>query len=154
MCSADSILSFILAGAVHKVFLTIEGKNNYENLVFEDLKASGFEAVQLRSGGVIQARELKASIAKEERESIKEIIALGDEKDLYTARSRSVYQELRDRKIALFIDRLPQGYWEIRYRLRAEVPGKFHVLPVIAHAMYTPAIRANGKEIRLSIRDR
>lgn len=137
-----------------EVVLSIEGKNNYEYLVFEDLKAGGLEAVQLRSGGVIQARELKASIAKEETESIKEIIALADEKDRYTARSRSVYQELRDRKIASFIDRLPQGYWEIRYRLRAEVPGEFHALPVIAHAMYTPEIRANGKEIRLSIRDR
>ncbi len=137
-----------------EVVLTIEGKNNYEYLVFEDLKAAGLEAVQLRSGGMIQAREIKATIAREEAESIKEIIATGDEKDRYTLRSRSVYQELRDRKIASFVDRLPEGYWEIRYRLRAEVPGEFHALPVIAHAMYTPEIRANGKEFRLSIRDR
>ena len=136
-----------------KLSSPLKGKNNYEYLVFEDLKAAGLEAIQLRSGGVIQARELKASIAREEAESIKGIIAPGDGKDRYTARSRSVYQELRDRKIASFVDRLPQGYWEIRYRLRAEVPGEFHVLPVIAHAMYTPEIRANGKELRLSIRD-
>ena len=28
-----------------------------------------------------------------------------------------------DRKVALFIDKLPQGVWEIRYELRAEIPG-------------------------------
>jgi hypothetical protein len=29
-------------------------------------------------------------------------------------RRRGVYQELRDRKVALFIDNLPEGVWEIR----------------------------------------
>lgn len=137
-----------------EVVLTVEGKNNYEYLVFEDLKAAGLETVQVRSGGVIQARELKSSVAQEEAMSIKDGITPGDEKDRYTERSRSVYQELRDRKIVSFIDRLPQGYWEIRYRLRAEVPGEFHALPVIAHAMYVPEIRANGSEFRLTISDR
>ena len=145
---------YLESGERVEVVLTIEGKNNYEYLVFEDLKAAGFEAVQLRSGGMIQARELKASIAKEGAKSIEKGIAPGDEKDRYTQRSRPVYQELRDRKIASFIDRLPEGYWEIRYRIRAEVPGDFHALPVLAHAMYVPEIRANGKELRLSIKDR
>ena len=31
----------------------------------------------------------------------------------YTGRSRWVYQELRDRKAALFVDKLPEGFWEI-----------------------------------------
>ena len=62
-------------------------------------------------------------------------------------------QELRDRKMALFIDKLPQGIWEIRTTLRAEVPGKFHALPVMGHAMYIPEIRANGAEIRLTVKD-
>ncbi|VAX26819.1 hypothetical protein MNBD_NITROSPINAE05-1006, partial [hydrothermal vent metagenome] len=35
-----------------------------------------------------------------------------------------------------------------------EVPGKFHALPVMAHAMYIPEIRANGQEIRLTVKDR
>ena len=43
-----------------------------------------------------------------------------DEAD-FTGRTRWVYQELRDRKIALFLDKLPEGVWEIRYDLRAEV---------------------------------
>ena len=49
-----------------------------------------------------------------------------------------VYQELRDRKVALFIDKLPQGVWEIRYTLRAEIPGQYHALPVIGQADVRP----------------
>jgi uncharacterized protein YfaS (alpha-2-macroglobulin family) len=71
-----------------------------------------------------------------------------------TGASRYVYQELRDRKVALFLDKLPQGVWEIRYELRAEVPGSFHALPVLGHAMYVPEIRCNGEEIRITVLDR
>ena len=53
----------------------------------------------------------------------------------YTGEARRVYRELRDRKIASFVDRLPQGLWEIRYELRAETPGRFHGLPVVTHAI-------------------
>ncbi|MBU1988332.1 MAG: hypothetical protein KKD94_02520 [Nanoarchaeota archaeon] len=48
----------------------------------------------------------------------------------------------------------PQGIWEIRYDLRAEVPGHFHALPLLGEAMYVPEIRANGAEIRLEVIDR
>ena len=71
----------------------------------------------------------------------------------HTGRTRWVYQELRDRKVALFIDKLPQGVWEIRYDARAEVPGQFHALPVMGHAMYVPEIRGNGAEIRVRVVD-
>jgi len=71
----------------------------------------------------------------------------------YTDRSRWVYQELRDRKIALFLDKLPEGVWEIRYDLRAEVPGQFHALPIVGSAMYVPEIRCNGAEIRLRVEE-
>ena len=71
----------------------------------------------------------------------------------FTGRSRWVYQELRDRKVALFLDKLPEGVWEIRYDARAEVPGTFHALPVLGHAMYVPEIRANGAELRVKVDD-
>ena len=69
----------------------------------------------------------------------------------HTGRSRWVYQELRDRKVALFIDKLPQGIWEIKYDLRAEVPGQFHALPVMGQAMYIPEIKCNGAETRITV---
>ncbi|HYN23676.1 MAG TPA: hypothetical protein VES69_01375 [Pyrinomonadaceae bacterium] len=40
----------VKSGERVEVVLTIEGKNNYEYLLFEDLKPGGLEAVQIRSG--------------------------------------------------------------------------------------------------------
>lgn len=117
-----------------EVVLTVEAKNNYEYLLFEDLKPAGLEAVQVRSGENLYVRELKADGG-------------------FTGRSRWVYQELRDRKVALFIDRLPQGVWQLSYEMRAESPGAFHALPVLGQAMYVPEIRTNGAETRVRVVD-
>lgn len=126
----------IVSGDRMETVVTIEAKNSYEYLLFEDLKPAGLEAVQIRSGENLYAQELRS-----------------DGKG-YTGRTQWVYQELRDRKIALFIDHLPEGKWEIRYDLRAEVPGKFHVLPVVGHAMYVPEIRCNGAETHITVADK
>jgi len=169
--------------------ITIEGKNHYEYLVFEDLKPAGFEAVAVRSGQSLYAKELKRG-AVERKAGQASSRSSNQEKDPrkssgtvlgtkagggslktgrtpmhreqvpvlhstdYTGRSRWVYQELRDRKVAMFIDKLPEGVWELRYDLRAEVPGEFHALPVLGHAMYVPEIRCNGDETRVTVNDR
>jgi uncharacterized protein YfaS (alpha-2-macroglobulin family) len=117
-----------------QVVLTVEAKNNYEYLLFEDLKPAGLEAVQIRSGETMYVREIKSDGG-------------------FTGRSRWVYQELRDRKVALFIDRLPEGVWQLTYEMRAEAPGEFHALPVLGHAMYVPEIRTNGAEARIRVVD-
>ena len=116
----------MLSGERVEVVVTIETKNDYDYLLLEDLKPAGLEAIALQSGTPLYA----------------------------TAKGRSawVYQELRDRKVAMFIDHLPQGIWEIRYTLRAEVPGFFHALPLLGQAMYVPEVRANGEEVRLEVR--
>lgn len=134
----------ISSGERIETVLTIETKNDYEYLLFEDLKPAGFEAVEVRSGEPLYARELKESAVEGDRR--------GDEAD-YTGRTEWVYRELRDRKVAVFANRMPQGVWEIRYDLRAEVPGEFHALPVVGHAMYVPEIRGNGDEVRVTIVD-
>jgi len=72
----------------------------------------------------------------------------------YTGAQRWVYQELRDRQVAEFVDHLPQGVWEIRYDFRAETPGQFHALPVLGRAMYVPEIRCNSAELRVTVADR
>ena len=125
----------VKSGERVEVTLTIEAKNNLEYLLLEDLKPAGLEAVEVQSGRALYARELHPKTKKA------------------TGNTVWVYQELRDRKVALFIDKLPQGLWEITYELRGEVPGDYHALPVIAHAMYVPEIRANGAEIRLKVED-
>ena len=192
----------VQSGERVETLLTIESKNNYEYLMFEDLKPAGLEAVELRSGESLYARELKSGavtrkfsanagaaatpehivqsgetlsgIARANRTSVPALTAanklatdrikVGQKlivpptpgspaNDDYTGRQRWVYQELRDRKVAMFIDKLPEGVWEIRYELRAEVPGQFHALPVLGQAMYVPEIRCNGAEVRLTVQD-
>jgi len=148
----------IVSGERVEVVATIEAKNNYEYLVFEDFKPAGLEAVKIRSGQALYARELKRGAV--ERKFIPEKKdadllarqAASDQVD-YTGRQRWIYQELRDRKVAMFIDKLPEGVWEIRYDLRAEVPGEFHGLPLVGYAMYVPEIRANGAEVRIAVED-
>ncbi len=61
--------------------------------------------------------------------------------------------ELRDEKVAFFLDTLPQGTRRITYKLRAEIPGVFHALPTNGYAMYTPDIRATSDEWRVNILD-
>ncbi len=112
------------------VVVTVESKNDYDYLLFEDLKPAGFEAVELQSGQPLWARNVKSG------------------------QTAWVYQELRDRKVAMFIDHLQQGVWELSYALRAETPGSFHALPLLGQAMYVPEIRANGDEVRVVVKDK
>ena len=139
----------VKSGERVEVVLTVEAKNNYEYLLFEDLKPAGLEAVQIRSGGNVYIRELKSGALTDKNATLMNFTS----KDDFTGRSRWVYQELRDRKVALFVDRLPEGVWQLSYELRAEAPGAFHALPVLGHAMYVPEIRTNGAEARIRVVD-
>jgi hypothetical protein len=61
--------------------------------------------------------------------------------------------ELRDEKVVFFIGLLEQGTHVLRYKMRAETPGKFHALPTTGFAMYAPEVRAISDEMRLRIVD-
>jgi alpha-2-macroglobulin len=139
----------IVTGERVEVVVTLESKNDYEYLMFEDLKPAGFEAVEVKSGQPIQAKEIRADAHKRAVDDLSMEAYLD-----YTGRSHAVHQELRDRKVALFVDKLEQGLWEIRYDLRAEAPGQFHALPVLGHAMYVPEIKCNGDEVRVRVLDK
>jgi uncharacterized protein YfaS (alpha-2-macroglobulin family) len=139
----------VKSGERVEVVLTIEAKNNYEYLLFEDLKPGGLEAVQIRSGDNLFAREIKSGALINKNLGLMNFKSEND----FTGRTRWVYQELRDRKVALFIDHLPEGIWQLSYEMRAEAPGSFHALPVLGHAMYVPEIRTNGAETRIRVID-
>jgi len=128
--------------------VTIEAKNDYDYLLFEDLKPAGFEAVEVRSGESLYAKQLKSASLSQLQTQNSTL-----EGEDFTGQQRWVYQELRDRQTALFIDHLPQGVWQLQYDYRAEVPGKFHALPVLGQAMYVPEIRANSAELRVTVED-
>jgi uncharacterized protein YfaS (alpha-2-macroglobulin family) len=148
----------IKSGERVEVVVTVETKNDYEYLLFEDLKPAGLEAVETRSGEPLYATELKSATVTRKfvdakRPSIeKPSVIQRNPNTGTTGRTEWLYQELRDRKIAIFASRLPQGVWEIRYTLRAEVPGMFHALPLMGQAMYVPEIRANSEEVRVGVR--
>ena len=112
----------VTSGDLIEVELVVNAKNDYEYLVFEDMKAAGFEPVDIRSGA-----------------------SYGD--------GLSSNVELRDEKVAFFVDSLPQGRRVLRYRVRAEAPGSFHALPTNGYAMYAPEVRAISDETRVSVRD-
>lgn len=61
------------------------------------------------------------------------------------------HMELRDTKAVFFITCLPQGVRALTYRLRAETPGRFHVLPARGYAMYAPELRGTSGEGRLGL---
>jgi len=61
------------------------------------------------------------------------------------------FRELRDERAVFFVSMMRQGTHKLSYRLRAEIPGDFHVMPARGHAMYLPDVRAISDELRLSI---
>ncbi|WP_337173798.1 MG2 domain-containing protein [Paludisphaera sp.] len=109
------------SGELVEVELEIESKNDYEYLVFEDLKAAGFEPVEVRSG--------------------------------YNGNDLGAYVEFRDERVSFFVTRLARGKHGVSYRLRAEIPGRFHALPARGAAMYAPELQGNSDEIRLEVTD-
>ncbi len=145
----------VTSGERVEVVLTAEAKNDLEYLVFEDLKPAGLEAVELESGEGLDAREIRSSeVAFRFGKGTPIDAPRWSDPQRFTGRSRGLHAEWRDRKVALFADKLAQGVWELRYELRAEVPGTFHALPVLASAMYVPEIKGNSNEIRLTVAER
>jgi hypothetical protein len=114
-------LDTIKSGDLVEVELEIESKNDYEYILFEDMKAAGFAPVEVRSG--------------------------------YNGNEIGAYVEYRDERVALFVRWLARGRHSVSYRIRAEIPGRFSALPTQASAMYSPELKANSDELKISITD-
>ncbi len=111
------------SGDLVEIELMIESKNDYEYILFEDMKAAGFEPVSQQSGFNTGSKGLPA------------------------------YVEYRDNRVAFFVRWLARGQHSVNYRMRTEIPGKFAALPTRASAMYAPELRGNSDEIKLNIVD-
>jgi uncharacterized protein YfaS (alpha-2-macroglobulin family)/tetratricopeptide (TPR) repeat protein len=116
-----------------EIELEIDSKNDYEYLIFEDMKAAGFEPVEVRSGygGSSGTGGTGAGGGN----------AMG------------AYVEFRDNRVAFFVRALARGKHSVAYRMRAEIPGQFSALPAKAYAMYAPELKGNSDEIKLRIID-
>jgi uncharacterized protein YfaS (alpha-2-macroglobulin family) len=62
-------------------------------------------------------------------------------------------RDVRDEKIAFFIDRLDPGTHTLFYTLRAELPGSYRVLPTRVEGMYEPELHSTGGESVMEIRE-
>ena len=104
-----------------QVELNITGSSNYEYIIIEDPKPAGCE------------------FDEKQREN-------ASEWNYWYA-----HKELRDEKIAYFCTYYSSGSRKVTYRLRAETPGTFHVMPCRAYAMYTKEIGGNSDEMVIKI---
>jgi uncharacterized protein YfaS (alpha-2-macroglobulin family) len=71
----------------------------------------------------------------------------------YNGNDLGAYVEFRDDRVAFFSRTIARGKHSVSYRLRAEIPGKFHALPARAQAMYAPELKGNSDEIQLKVED-
>jgi uncharacterized protein YfaS (alpha-2-macroglobulin family) len=71
----------------------------------------------------------------------------------YNPNDMGAYMELRDERVCFFVRWLARGKHSMRYRMRAEIPGKYSALPTRAYAMYAPELKGNSDEIKLAIED-
>lgn len=133
------------SGTRVEVVVTLETKNDLEYVLLEDNKPAGLEAVDTVSGDLWASR-LRADAVEARLSGAPRTAA-----ERFTGAREWTHRELRDRKVALFLGRVPQGVWELSYVLRAETPGQFHALPLVGQAMYVPEIRANDAECGVAI---
>lgn len=120
--------------------LIIEADQEMTHLLLRDPKAAGFESTLLLSGEPVLAREIRPGGLNATVDALR-----------YTGRTIEVFAEHRTDKTLFYLDRLQQGVWEIRYRLRAETPGAFNVLPADIEAMYAPWLNGHSRSHRLEI---
>ncbi|MCK5241483.1 hypothetical protein KAR34_03430 [bacterium] len=62
------------------------------------------------------------------------------------------YEEIRDSSTNFFFDRLPQGRYTFRYRIRAANEGEFRVNPAVIQSMYAPEFGAYSSGEQLEIK--
>jgi len=128
------------------------------------MKEAAYRKVPLASGDELQSGDLILVELMLESKNDYTFLAFEDPKpagaEPVALRSGVTYgeavanMELRDEKVVFFLSHLNQGRLKLEYRLRAEIPGKFHAMPTRGFAMYAPEIRASSDEMRLEITDR
>jgi uncharacterized protein YfaS (alpha-2-macroglobulin family) len=126
-------LDELKSGDLVEVELEIDSKNDYEYLIFEDMKAAGFEPVEVRSGYGGSSGTGGAGAGG--------------------GNAMGAYVEFRDNRVAFFVRALARGKHSVAYRMRAEIPGQFAALPAKGYAMYAPELKGNSDEIKLRILD-
>lgn len=157
--------------------LEVKVNRSYYKLVREDrthqvqdqrgqataLKEAAYRKVPLQTGDQVQSGDLILVELMVESKNDYEFLAFEDPKpagaEPVALRSGVTFGEavanleLRDEKVVFFMTHLSRGKLKLDYRLRAQIPGSFHVMPTHGFAMYAPEIQATSDELRLSIEE-
>jgi uncharacterized protein YfaS (alpha-2-macroglobulin family) len=126
-------LDTLRSGDLIEIELEIDSKNDYEYLIFEDMKAAGFEPVEVRSGYGGSSGTGAGGAGG--------------------GNAMGAYVEFRDNRVSFFVRTLARGKHSVAYRMRAEIPGQFAALPARGYAMYAPELKGNSAEIKLRVAD-
>ncbi len=111
----------------------------------------------LKSGDLVEVELLLESKNDYEYLIVEDRKAAGfepvDVRSGYTGNELGAYMEFRDERVCLFLRALARGKHSVSYRVRAEIPGRFSVLPTRISGMYTPELRGNSDEQKIDITD-
>jgi len=117
----------IQSGDEIEVTLTVRADRPHDYLILEDPMPSGFEAV--RDAGRTQPWR----------------------GGRWVWNHWWAHREFRDEKVAIAVTHLPAGERKVSYRMRAETPGLFRVLPTNVWNMYRPGEGANGDSTLIEV---
>ncbi len=118
------------------VKLTLSSDGNYEYFMLEDPHAPGFEVVK--------------------EEANYEIVG---EKEYQHHPSYSGWRywwaskEVHDEKVGFFARSISSGTYTFSYIVRAQIPGRYHVMPALGSLMYYPEVRGNSEEMHVIINE-
>jgi alpha-2-macroglobulin len=148
-----------ISSAGNEIFIERE----YFRLVKEIKTIDGIEKIEYKevpiknNDNLISGDEIRVKLHVDSKNDY-EYLVFEDRKpsgaEFKLLKSWGGYMELRDEKAIFFKDYLSQGKTTIQYDMRAEVPGKFNVMPALGYAMYVPEIRANSQSIKIVISDK
>lgn len=60
-------------------------------------------------------------------------------------------REVRDEKVAFFARTMSLGDYTFSYVMRAQIPGRYSVMPTVGSLMYYPEVRGNGTVLALNV---
>jgi len=122
-----------------------------------ELREEIAESEVLRSGDLVEVELTLESKNDYEYLMVEDPKAAGfeavDLRSGYQAAPLWPYIEYRDDRVCLFLRTLPRGQHTLRYRVRAEIPGRFGLLPARIAGMYAPELTGSSISRRVLIRD-
>lgn len=147
----------IQPGTRLEMILTVQAGNDWPYVTLIAPHASGLEPAEAVQSGHWEAVELRDASARQlfsENNPVQGIAAEDQSRwmqSVTTGRRIPLAVQWLDDRAEFRTDLLPEGIWQIRYRMKAETSGSFTGMPPTAAAQYLPEVQGNGDEDSLRI---